>query len=214
MMILRQSPVFFFLKMGSWFPLFCSTLLIFLSACQSSVTPEAQKTDSEHQQSDPSAAEIPLEIADWRRVEELVEEHQGQIVVVDLWSHSCLPCMREFPEFVALQKRFPDHVVCISFNCDYFGGKRHPPESYRPRVEAFLAKHQAHFPNILSNVASDNFFPSIGLASIPATYVFNQQGKVARRFDNDQGKYGPGGYTYQQDVIPLIESLLKQQPAK
>ncbi|QDT29582.1 Thiol-disulfide oxidoreductase ResA [Gimesia panareensis] len=214
MMNLRQTPVFFFQKMPFWSAVFCATLLISVSSCQSKAETEPAPTTSDPRQVTKSAARVPLEIGDWNRVEALVQEHQGQIVVVDLWSNSCQPCMQEFPEFVSLQKRFPEAVVCISFNCDYFGGRRHPPESFRPQVEQFLTKHQAHFPNILNNVASDEFFPSIDLASIPATYVFDQEGKVAKRFDNDHREYGRGGYTYQKDVIPFLESLLKQQPTK
>lgn len=214
MMNLQQTPVFFFQKMPFWSAVFSSTLLISLAACQSSVSTESPQAASAEQPSDGSGPDVPLEIGDWSRVEALVQEHTGQIVVVDLWSHSCLPCIQEFPEFVSLQQRFPETVVCISFNCDYFGGKRHPPESYRPRVKTFLTEHQAHFPNILSNVAADEFFPSIELASIPATYIFDQQGQVARRFDNDHGEFGKGGYTYQHDVIPYIQTLLREQQAK
>ena len=210
MMNLRQTPVFSFQRMPLWSAIFCATLLISAFACQSNEDAEPAETVSDQRQPTP---EVPLELGDWRRVEALVQEHPGRIVVVDLWSNSCLPCMQEFPEFVSLQKRFPETVVCISFNCDYFGGKRHPPESFRPQVEKFLTKHQAHFPNILNNVSSDEFFPSIELASIPATYVFDQEGKVAKRFDNDHREYGDGGYTYQKDVIPFLESLM-QQPSK
>ena len=211
---LRQTLVIFFKEKSFWTTVFCSTLLILSSACQSSESTDTQKTTFSSQASDESIPPVPLEIGDWRRVEELVREHTGQIVVVDLWSTSCLPCRQEFPEFVALQQRFPESVVCISFNCDYFGGKRHPPESFRPQVKQFLTKQQAHFPNILSNVAADELFPSIGLASMPATYVFDRQGNVAKRFDNDQGAYGKGGFTYQKDVIPYLKSLVEEQQAK
>lgn len=210
MMNLRQTPVIFFSKSRFRTAVFCSTLLFSLTSCQSpDSSPPAQETDK-GQEAIQSSLDVSLEIAGWIRVEELVESHRGRIVVVDLWSNSCLPCMREFPEFVALQQRFPEDVVCISFNCDYFGGKRHPPESFREQTERFLTRHKADFPNILNNVASDEFFLSIKLASIPATYVFDRAGNVARRFDNDQGKYGEGGYTYQKDVIPYLESLIEQ----
>lgn len=214
MVNLRQTPVIFFEEKSFWTTVFCSTLLILSSACQSSESTDLTEAASPSQASNESVSSVPLEIGDWRRVEELIREHAGQIVVVDLWSTSCPPCIQEFPDFVALQQRFPESVVCISFNCDYFGGKRHPPESFRPQVKQFLTKQRAHFPNILSNVAAEEFFPSIELASMPVTYVFDRQGKVAKRFDNDHGNYGKGGYTYQKDVIPFLKSLVEQQQAK
>lgn len=212
MMNLRQTTVFFFSGIHRWSVILSATLLISQPGCQSTEPVSEPEHAAESQDAPQSVRQVPLEIADWNRVQELVRERKGRIVVVDLWSNSCLPCIREFPKFVSLGKRFPDDVDCISLNCDYFGGKRFPPESFREQVQQFLTKQQADFPNILNDVASDEFFPSIDLASIPATYVFNREGEVAKRFDNDQGEYGKEGYTYEKDVIPFIESLIRPSP--
>ncbi|MCA9007221.1 MAG: TlpA family protein disulfide reductase [Planctomycetaceae bacterium] len=155
-----------------------------------------------------------LKIADWRYVEQVVSESQGKIVVVDLWSTSCPPCLREFPDLVALQDQNPVEVVCISFNCDYFGGKNYPPEYYRAPVEKFLTEQKAYMTNIINNVPAEELFPMLDLASMPATYVYDRQGKLVKRFDNERREYGKEGYTYKRDVIPLVEGLLRTAAPK
>ncbi|MFN9975243.1 MAG: TlpA family protein disulfide reductase, partial [Phycisphaerae bacterium] len=65
---------------------------------------------------DSSASEVTLSTGTWKDVEAILEKNRGKIVVVDIWSLSCLPCMEEFPNLVALQKKSPEEIVCVGFN--------------------------------------------------------------------------------------------------
>jgi len=56
--------------------------------------------------------------------------------------------------------------------------------------------------------ADVDVYELIKLASIPAVYVYDTQGKMAKRFDNDAGDYGDEGFTYEDHIIPLIEKLM------
>ncbi|QDT93371.1 TlpA disulfide reductase family protein [Gimesia algae] len=207
---LRQTFTIFFQKKRILHALITATLFILHSGCQ----PETLDQKGAGTVNTGSVENLSLKIADWRFVEQLVADNQGKIVVVDLWSTSCPPCLREFPELVALQKLYPKEVLCVSFNCDYFGGKNYPPEYYRKPVEKFLAEQKASMTNIISNVPAEELFPTLDLASMPATYVYDRQGKLAKRFDNERREYGKEGYTYKRDVIPLVESLLKTDTLK
>jgi len=207
---LRQTFTIFFQKKRILLPLIGATLFILYAGCESdrSALPGTDSVSS-------VPGEKPsLKIADWRYVEQLITDQQGKIVVVDLWSTSCPPCLREFPDLVSLQNQFPQEVVCVSFNCDYFGGKNYPPEYYREPVEKFLTKHKAYMTNLISNVPAEELFPTLDLAAMPATYVYDRQGKLAKRFDNERREYGKEGYTYQRDVIPFVKSLLRTAPLK
>jgi hypothetical protein len=62
---------------------------------------------------------------------------------------------------------------------------------------------------VLLNVEADSLFAKIDLASIPAVYVFSVDGKVAKRFDNDNAKSGEE-FTYTKDVLPFVEKLLTE----
>ena len=107
--------------------------------CESSRPPEANA-------SKPAAIEVPvpatpapavtLNIKNWDETLELVAQHKGKVVVLDLWSTSCEPCMVEFPHLVELHKQHGEMLVCLSASCDYAGIKSKPPETYRDRVSA------------------------------------------------------------------------------
>ncbi len=68
-----------------------------------------------------------VEILSWDQTQKRREEFRGKVVVLDVWSTYCDPCVREFPNLVALQKRFGDKVRCISFDTDYSGAAANPP---------------------------------------------------------------------------------------
>jgi thiol-disulfide isomerase/thioredoxin len=157
----------------------------------------------------PSAALVDLKILNWEETEKLIASHQGKIVVMDVWSTACLPCMREFPNLVALDKKHrTDGVACISLSLDYDGIKDKPPESYRERVLKFLTKSEATFDNVLSNVPSDDLLDKhLELASMPAVYVYGRDGKLVKRFDNESVSNEIPEFTY-KDVTKLVAELL------
>jgi hypothetical protein len=49
------------------------------------------------------------------------------------------------------------------------------------------------------------------LASIPAVYVYDRLGKLAKRFDNETGEFGEAGFTYEKHISPLVEQLLARK---
>ena len=154
--------------------------------------------------------EVKLTDGTWKDVEALVGKHTGKVVVVDIWSTSCLPCMTEFPHLVELQKAHGDKLVCISFNVDYVGIKTKPATYYRERVEKFLMKQQAGFTNILSTTEADKVFQALELSSIPAVYVFGTDGKLAKRFDDSLLSDGEEeAFTYKVDISPFVDDLVK-----
>ncbi len=152
---------------------------------------------------------VALTLGNWQDVEAHVAENHGRVVVLDIWSTSCLPCMKEFPGLVKLHEAHPDDVVCVSLCVDYAGIRSRPPERYRERVETFLTKQKATFRNYLSTTASDELFEAIDLPSIPAVLVFGRDGKLAKRFDSSLLEDGEEeAFTYQDDVNPFVEAQL------
>ena len=153
---------------------------------------------------------VSLEIKSWKETEALIATQTGKVVVVDLWSTSCVPCMREFPQLVALHNKYPsDKITCISVSCDYEGLESEPPESKSPSVMKFLESTKATCTNLLLSDADLDVYEAIGLAAIPAVYVYDTKGNLAKRFDNDSGEYGDEGFTYEDHIVPLIETLLE-----
>ena len=153
---------------------------------------------------------VKLTAGTWKDVEALVAKSAGKIVVVDVWSTSCLPCMTEFPHLVEMHQKHGEKVICISFNVDYVGIKSRPVGTYEKKVAEFLQKHKATCTNILSNMPSDEIFQSLELSSIPAAYVYGTDGKLLKRFDDSllvDGK--EEAFTYQDDINPFVKKLLE-----
>lgn len=160
--------------------------------------------------SEPPAKQIKLDDMNWEQVQALVAENKGKVVVVDIWSTSCEPCLREFPHLVALQQRHPGDVVCISFDSDFIGARNKPVEYYRERVlKALTDLNAGHIINVMSTVAADELFQQMDLDSIPAVYVFDREGKLAKRFDNRTPAGGEEeGISYEKQIDPLVAELV------
>ena len=154
-------------------------------------------------------SKVTLKIKNWQDLQKLVATHKGKVVVVDIWTTTCLACVEEFPKFVALQKKYgKDKVVCISVNCDYDGIESKPPKYYRSKVLKFLRKNNASFENVMLNVPFIAFLDKIKLESTPAILVYGPDTQLAKRFDNDDAKSEKDDYSM-KDVQALIERLLK-----
>jgi thiol-disulfide isomerase/thioredoxin len=154
---------------------------------------------------------VALEIVNWEETQKRVAAHKGKIVVLDAWSTSCQPCMKEFPNLVKLHQKYGTKgVACLSLSCDYQGIKNKPPEFYRERVVRFLEKQGAGFQNLLASEPAEELYEKMELASIPAVFVYGRDGKLVKRFDNEQAKAEEDNFTY-DDVNKLVEGLLKSK---
>ena len=175
-------------------------------------TADVHRDDS----SEPAAVpERSLAMGTWDDVTAFVEANRGRIVVVDIWSTSCLPCVRELPHLATLQKLDSERIACLAFDVDYTGSRERPPESFRDRVETVLEKVQACYPVILSVTPADEVFHRLELPSIPAVCVYGPDGRLVQRFD--ASLYDPDSdreeaFTYEDDIIPLVQNLLSRPP--
>jgi thiol-disulfide isomerase/thioredoxin len=149
---------------------------------------------------------VTLKVASWDEAKQTIAEQKGKIVVVDLWSTGCQPCVKEFPQLVKLQAAHPGDVVCISFNCNYIGDGK--PEDESDDVLKFLTKQNAHLINLMSSEADEDLYKRVGIASIPVVQVFDRSGKLAKQFDNEKDEYGKDGFTYEKHVTPYVKKLV------
>ena len=183
------------------------------------VTPpaEAPVTEPPDGQSEPimvpatSANELKIEILDWDQTQAIVAESPGKVVVFDLWSTSCPPCLRELPGLVALQDKYPDSVVCVSVSLDFDGDPKIPPSQLEPAIREVLEKVKAHkVRNVLLSTSYDDLFNLIEHKSMPVAYIFDQTGKRVVMFPD---RKDPVEFTYAGDITPAVEKLLAE-PAK
>lgn len=180
------------------------TLLCALLASTGCTPPEEALTAN----SESSTTEITVALASYDDLLSTVAEFKGKVVVVDIWSTSCIPCMREFPHLVELAKTHADNVRCISMNVDYIGLKKKPAEKYVPKVEEFLRKQSATITNFLSSDPDEIILDQFEVGAIPAILIFDTNGDLVVRLTDSNS--GEDGLTYEGDVIPAVEELLPQ----
>ena len=106
---------------------------------------------------------------------------------------------------MALAQRYPD-VACLSLSFDYEGIGA--PEEVLPRVREFLTDVGAGgIDNMLGREHTDGLYKKLGLASVPAVYVWGRDGKLVRRFDEDDATRRLGRpFTY-ADVEETVKEL-------
>lgn len=156
-----------------------------------------------------SAPQVTLTIARWEQVHARIAACRGQVLVIDAWSTGCPPCLKEFPKFVALHKKYGERgVKCISFNNDYDGLPAKPPEHYREEILQFLTRQGATCENFLNSEPHEKWLDRIDLGSLPAVFVYGRDGKLARRFDTSTLKTGQKDSHY-TEVEKLVEQLLR-----
>lgn len=193
-------------------------LLCILGCDNSPPQPNSPPTNRETKNNPPDPFEnattfqhekIEAKIASWEDVQKFVKLQTGKIVVIDIWSTWCDPCMREYPHLVALQKKYPKQVVCLSFNLNYDGLEDSPPESHKDEIMEFLVKQDSQLTNIISNVAGDDFYDANDLGSVPVVYVYNSDGTLNKIFQ-DSKEYGEEGFSYKKQITPLIDKLVSE----
>lgn len=165
------------------------------------------KPDAANKAAAAPAAEITLKTLDFEGIEKLVASHRGKVVVMDAWSTACAPCLKEFPNLVALhRKHAANGVACISLSFDYDGlGK---VEEVSGPVLDFLKTKGATFDNVISSEEADVLYGKFDLTAVPAVFVYDKTGKLRKRFDNEQASKN-GVFTYAQ-VEALVAELIKE----
>ncbi len=149
-------------------------------------------------------APVSVRLVDHAGVMATVAAHRGKVVVLDCWSTSCPPCVREFPGLVTLARTYPD-VACLSLSFDYEGVGA--PEDALPGVREFLERVGAGaVDNLLGREESDVLYRQLGLASVPAVWVWGPDGTLARRFDDDAAAALGRPFTY-ADVEAAVREL-------
>lgn len=148
-----------------------------------------------------SVGEVPLTtMGTWTDIESLVKENRGKIVVVDIWSTYCAPCMKEFPQLLALQKQHGDKLLCVSFNINYAGLPNQTVETDLPYIHKFLAKQEFQVTNIVSTETDEQVYAQLGIYTIPAILVYDKTGQLIETVMEESA--------YEQTVNPLVETLL------
>jgi len=129
--------------------------------------------------------------------------------VLDCWSTSCPPCVREFPGLVQLAAAHPDRVVCLSLSLD-FEGLASVAEVSGPVREFLQAMGADRVENLISGEEADAMYRKLEIDSVPAVFVWRRDGSLARRFDDEDARKRLGrAFTY-EDVEVEVRACLSR----
>lgn len=103
------------------------------------------------------------------KLEDVLQDHKGKYVVVDLWASWCRPCLDEMPHLNRLAKTFsPDKIVFlgISIDADLVGWRRGLRLIPEGSVVQFL----------LLNQSRTELYKQVQFTTIPRYLIYDQNG--------------------------------------
>jgi thiol-disulfide isomerase/thioredoxin len=185
----------------------CAVISIIATSVGCNRTNQGATLSSSSVQTSSAAAtehDVTLKILDFDGLQRLISEKRGKVVVVDVWSTSCPPCVKSFPDLVAIQRRIsPERLACISVSVDFEGTD--PTEKIVPVVSDFLTKQRATFDNVLASEEVFTMLRKLGVSAPPAVFIYDRDGKLREKFTEAGGNDKP---MYER-VGALVEQLIK-----
>lgn len=128
--------------------------------------------------------------------EELEKEIDGKVVLYDIWTYSCINCIRTLPFITAWDDKYSDQGLLII-------GVHSPEFEFEKDIENVqlaVSKHQINYPVVLDNdketwsAFENNYWPR--------KYIADHEGFI--RYDH----IGEGGY---QETEKVIQQLLLER---
>ena len=109
------------------------------------------------------------------------EEFKGKVVVVDFWATTCAPCLKEMPDYVALQAKYgADGLVFLEISTDDGGPKAAAlVKKYLRAYDAKAAKEGKPAFNCRILMADADIEAAFGgLDGVPTTFIVDRQGRI------------------------------------
>lgn len=190
--------------------------LLFLAGCEGGSAPKTSESAAQSSMPEAESNEVTTKVMDYSAIEMLIDSYRGKVVVVDVWSTQCPPCIKELPGLAELDKKYSnDDLKCITVSLDYNGIAGETPEQYQdPQGQLMLILERIGLTcdNIIAADDSETMLSQLELGAPPAVYVYGRDGKLAKRFDNEgEGVTEETAFTY-ADIQPLVAELVKQKP--
>ena len=167
---------------------FCFVLTLFLlNAC------------SEQGENGPRATnKIPakIEAIDKAGFHNLINERNGQILLVNVWATWCVPCREEFPDLVKVARHYNnENVEIVGISADF-------PDEIESKIKPFLKSQNAGFTNYVKNFEDDgDFINSVNpqwSGALPATFIYDTNGVL------QESHFGQTDFEGFQDLIENV----------
>ena len=105
-------------------------------------------------------------------------EQKGKVVLIDVWFLGCAPCVKKFPSFVALHSKYAGEGV-TGMSLDIMASE----VAKKDRVQDFLTKQNAAFPNFILNDTEANidaWMERYQAIPTPALVIYGRNGEYVK----------------------------------
>ena len=128
--------------------------------------------------------------------EQLKTEIDGKVVLYDIWTYSCINCIRTLPYITAWDEKYSDEgLLIIGVHSPEFEFEKDPQN-----VRAAMEKHGISYPVVMDNDMET--WKAFENRYWPRKYIADHEGFI--RYDH----IGEGGY---QESEKMIQQLLKER---
>lgn len=121
-----------------------------------------------------SSKKIVVEDMDKAKLEKLIKNRNGKVLLLNIWASWCPPCKKEFPDLVKIADKYKNSKVEI------IGLSVDDRSDLQTEVVPFLQKNNVNFKIYIQNFKNIeeliSFFPKWE-GAIPLTVIFDKNGK-------------------------------------
>lgn len=115
-------------------------------------------------------------------------DFKGKVVILDFWATWCGPCVKEIPDFIALQKEYGKAGLMVV-------GVAAGDEEVAV-VRKFAQKQGINYQLVLGN---DDVAKLYNVEALPTTYIINREGRIVRSHVGLASKSA-----FEADIKPLL----------
>jgi thiol-disulfide isomerase/thioredoxin len=120
-----------------------------------------------------------------------ISEWKGKVLVINFWATWCPPCLKEIPDFMALQQQYADK------NVQFIGIALEDKEP----VAEYAATTKINYPVLLGGDNGITLAQQLGnnVDAVPYTLIVDRQGQIIHRHPGELSK---------EQLLKIIEPLL------
>ncbi|WP_299292360.1 redoxin family protein [Nitrosopumilus sp.] len=128
--------------------------------------------------------------------EQLEKEVEGKVVLYDIWTYSCINCIRTLPYITAWDDKYSDQgLLIVGIHSPEFEFEKNPDN-----VQMSIDKHGINYPVVMDNDMET--WKAFENRYWPRKYIADHEGYI--RYDH----IGEGAY---QETEKIIQQLLKER---
>lgn len=143
--------------------------------------------------------EVELRDVKYSGLVEAIKAQRGKVVLVDVWANFCVPCKKNYPHILKLQKEFGSKgLVCFSVSVDLAKSKAD--------ALAFLKNQNSTITNFWLDEENTVWAKRWDVDGPPVVFVFDRAGRRAGKFGTEDNPATP------EAIDKLVNQLLQAQP--